>query len=1256
MLSIIVGVKVRNLSLLAVALFLCGLLLFFGLQNEPNSQSVNKVPAKPEHASTSDDAHLVQTAPTQSKTQAALLSSVQANTAKSSTLSTDHPLSNEPSQIEKLVAGARLIDEAILEMPSQRRLVQLYDVGDRLKYPLIALESYSEGGQAVQHVSVADHSLVKIDPQESTEAFEARIASIGWTIRKEMNTPGHYLVAKAVNSIASIESWAAMAVELEQATLVNEKDYIVFHQATTPTDNYWLSLWGLHNTGQSGGLSDADIDAPEAWDIFTGSQNVVVGVIDTGVDYNHPDLINNRWINPGEIANDGIDNDNNGFVDDVYGWDFANDDNNPMDDDGHGTHCAGTIGAQGNNNQGVIGVNWAVKLAAIKFLGPYGGTTSDAIDSIHYAVTNQMTLTSNSWGGGSYSSLLKQAIESARDADQLFIAAAGNGNYDNDQTPFYPASYDVDNVIAVAATDRHDQLSYFSQWGLNSVDIAAPGSSIFSTTPNNKYATYSGTSMATPHVAGACALYLGALPSSDYQKVKTMLLDSVDPIPPLQDKVLSGGRLNIYTLLQSSLGPHIVVESLSLSGNHADPTLFSPGELVEIQPQFVNSGNQIATQVSAQLSTTDPAVSISHAQLSLGDLAPGVTANEKSFFLSLAPGSQTPKTVSFILDIESAEDVSWTHSFDILFESETSISGHVFSADNGSGVAGAKIIYSGPTSGSVTTDASGAYAFTTIDGTYDFYVQHPNYTKSASKSLTTPPSHSGQDFHIGQAIMKVRQTPLYFLLKERKSATRRFKITNRGNMPLNYEVVSWNPEWVANGLWHPSNHRVHSGSSSWYYGQSDSRNYDTGERNKGSLTSSPIWIPADGGHFAYHEFLETENNPNYDIARLEIKTSDTNTWHLLRKSSDVAQFSQANISLDDYSNQWVQLRFNFDTVDYVHNNYEGWYVDDFLLDQLPSNTVQIQNTDGTLNSGAYTYVELTIDSKDLAIGHYTQNIVVTSNDPKRPQQVIPISIYVVPNPQLKASHKVLKSLLYPGEIYSKLIQLKNNRSEPINWTITSLQSDIFEVKSVASGQLEQGEQTKIEIALKATNLDERFHTETLYIHTHSATGSGHIAIPILVRIHQNQNFINFLSSNSEIASMHRASPMLPASSMGYNADPDQDGHVNLVEYALGGDPKVANTTPLTAVMNFTPISMAIMGMDSTFPQSQEQVAFSFSRRTDDPSLVYTVYESEDLSTWQELDLANAIIQNANDPNYERVHCPLDDSKRNSFYKVEVSIE
>jgi|GEM_PF-3764073 len=1247
----------RIVNICGLIIFLCGLLLVWRLQEDWNPEHFGARQSLASDVSKRMDRDKLAIAKEKPSTLQTHAATNQSPASKTPSRFAEVPASNQRSQIEKLLAGARLIDEAILETPDQRRLVQLYDVGQRMKYPLVALESYNEGEQAIQHVSVADHSLVKIDPQESAEAFADRMASIGWVVRKEMKTPGHFLVARADHSAASVESWATMGDELAQATLVSEKDYIVFHQATTPADTRWSSLWGLHNTGPMGGKIDADIDAPEAWDIYTGSQNVVVGVIDTGVDYNHPDLLNNRWINPGEIADDGIDNDGNGFIDDIYGWDFLNDDNDPMDDHGHGTHCAGTIGAQGNNNRGVVGVNWTVKLAGIKFLSAYGGTLSDAIDSIHYAVKTQMTLTSNSWGGGGRpSKLLKQAIERARDANQLFVAAAGNDKYDNDQSPYYPASFDLENVIAVAASDRRDKLAYFSQWGLNSVDIAAPGRDILSTTPNNNYSIYSGTSMATPHVAGACALYLGLYPNSEYQSVKASLLNSVDKIQALQDKVLSGGRLNIHTLLQGYAGPQIVVKNLALSGNHADPTRFSPGELVKIRPQFENLGSQKATQVNAQLSTTDPTISISHAQLSLGDLAPGATDNEESFFLSLAPGSPTPKTVSFILETKSAEDVSWSHSFDILFENENSISGQVFSVENGAGIAGAEIVYSGPTSGSVTTDAAGAYAFNTIDGTYNFYVQHPDYAISASKSLATPPNHTGQDFYLGQVKMRVRRAPIIFALTQGESTTRRLKIKNTGNGLLDYEVIAWNPQWVADGLWHPSNHRVHSGSSSWYYGHADSRNYVTSGRNKGSLTSSPIWIPEDGARFAYHEFLNTENHFFYDQARLQIKTNSRNSWQTLRESDDVAEFSQADITLDDYAGQWVQLRFNFDTLNGANNDYEGWYVDNFRLNQLPASSIQIQTTGTSLTSGAHTYVELTIDSKDLAFGHYKQNIVVTSNDPLRPQQVIPISIDVSPDPQIRVRPQKLRALLYPNEHYTNSIRLINNSDEPINWQILPSQSGIFEVKSVANGQLEQGQQTQIEITLKANNPDERFYTETLYIQTHSASTSGRIAIPILIKIHKNQNFINFLSSNPEVASMHSASSMLPAASAGYNADPDQDGHVNLVEYALGGDPNTANTAPLTAVVNYTPTGMSMLGMDSTLPQSQEQVTFSFLRRTDDSSLVYTVYTSEDLSAWNELDLENASIQNTDIPNYERVYCPIDDSNHKTFYKVEISIE
>ncbi|MDP7269578.1 MAG: S8 family peptidase, partial [Pirellulales bacterium] len=244
-----------------------------------------------------------------------------------------------------------------------------------------------------------------------------------------------------------------------------QPNYTFTIDATIPNDPNFANLWGLNNTGQSGGTADADIDAPEAWDIQTGT-DILIGVIDTGIDYTHPDLVNNIWTNPGEIAGNGIDDDANGYVDDVHGYDFAYGDSDPMDGNGHGTHCAGTIAAQGNDSTGVAGINWDAQLMALKFLDDYGyGSTYNALLAVEYATMMGARITNNSWGGGGYDSALYDAIAAAGVANSLFVAAAGNASTNNDSSAKYPASYDLDNIIAVASTDHNDAMSYFSNYG-----------------------------------------------------------------------------------------------------------------------------------------------------------------------------------------------------------------------------------------------------------------------------------------------------------------------------------------------------------------------------------------------------------------------------------------------------------------------------------------------------------------------------------------------------------------------------------------------------------------------------------------------------------------------------------------------------------------------------------------------------------------------------------------------------------------------
>jgi hypothetical protein len=320
-------------------------------------------------------------------------------------------------------------------------------------------------------------------------------------------------------------------------------------------------------------------------------------VIDTGIDYLHPDLAENMWTNPGEIAGNGIDDDGNGFVDDVYGWDFANDDNDPTDGHYHGTHCAGTVAGVGDNGIGVAGVMWHAQLVALKFLSDGGsGTTTDAIDAVNYANAMGIHITSNSWGGGGYSQGLYDVIAEGG----LFIAAAGNSGVDNDLSPHYPSSYACDNIIAVAATDHSDLLASFSCYGLTSVDLGAPGVDVYSCSPGNSYQYLSGTSMATPHVSGAAGLVWSYNPMLTALEIKDLLLQSVDPVSSLNGRVVTGGRLNVAAALDGA-GPSWI------SALPTEQTPLEPGNsqdiIVTVDPAGLVAGQYLA---EIGVATNDP--------------------------------------------------------------------------------------------------------------------------------------------------------------------------------------------------------------------------------------------------------------------------------------------------------------------------------------------------------------------------------------------------------------------------------------------------------------------------------------------------------------------------------------------------------------------------------------------------------------------------------------------------------------------------
>ncbi|MEQ1875550.1 MAG: S8 family peptidase [Bdellovibrionia bacterium] len=351
-----------------------------------------------------------------------------------------------------------------------------------------------------------------------------------------------------------------------------ERNYQVTVDAL-PRDPKWLEMWSLKNYGQdaTGGTEGArgsDIKAVEAWKTTTGSKDILVAVLDTGIDYTHPDLKENIWVNQKEKKGTaGIDDDGNGYVDDIYGFDFTSHareklhygqvgDPDPMDDHSHGTHVAGTIGAVGNNGVGVTGINWNVSIMALKFLTAQGsGTTVDEYRALRYALKMGVDVINASYGGGGPSKLIESTLRELGEKGTLFVAAAGNESANNDEDPRYPANYDVETILTVAATDNRDSLADFSCYGFQTVDIAAPGVAILSTYPVeiakkdgvDMYQVFSGTSMATPHMVGAAALVLAANPGlkGKPKELKKKLMASVDWLPQLAGRVVSGGRINL---------------------------------------------------------------------------------------------------------------------------------------------------------------------------------------------------------------------------------------------------------------------------------------------------------------------------------------------------------------------------------------------------------------------------------------------------------------------------------------------------------------------------------------------------------------------------------------------------------------------------------------------------------------------------------------------------------------------------------------
>lgn len=359
--------------------------------------------------------------------------------------------------------------------------------------------------------------------------------------RPDKDEPRRYL-------LGGLEVEEALRRYGQDPALVYIEPNWIWTLAAVPDDPGFSQQWGLRNTGQEGGLPGADIGAVEAWDRIADARSVRVGVVDSGVDYLHEDLRENLWINPGEIAGNGLDDDGNGFIDDVYGYDFAEGDGDPYDELGHGTHVAGTIAAVGSNGRGVTGVSWRAELVTLRAMNAQGeGTTEAIVQAIDYGIARGVEILNNSYGGNQDSAALAEAVTRAQAAGVLFVAAAGNSRQNVEYVPFYPACYPNPNIVSVGASDRRDQLVSTLRWGSNygpvSVDLLAPGDQIYSTLPGDSYGLANGTSMATPHVAGALALTMARRPSLTPDQARRALLDGAAVLPQLEGTCATEARL-----------------------------------------------------------------------------------------------------------------------------------------------------------------------------------------------------------------------------------------------------------------------------------------------------------------------------------------------------------------------------------------------------------------------------------------------------------------------------------------------------------------------------------------------------------------------------------------------------------------------------------------------------------------------------------------------------------------------------------------
>ena len=447
------------------------------------------------------------------------------------------------------------------------------------------------------------------------------------------------------------------------------------------------------------------------------------------------------------------------------------------------------------------------------------------------------------------------------------------------------------------------------------------------------------------------------------------------------------------------------------------------------------------------------------------------------------------------------------YEFEILFEDEYTVSGRVLTVDSKQSIEGVEVIYKGPTNGSVVTNANGAYSFYAIGGAYQVSAHHPSYSSLPAVPLTVSIDNTEQDFLLGQSQIDVVDPSVALTIPQNSTFNKNITIRNFGNVPLHYDVIAGNPTWSADGLWHESVNRFHSGTSSWYYGNANNLyGYQQGVYSRGSLTSSPVWITENGASFAFHEFLDKYNGsmsvvPFPHSALVQISSIDSEEWHTLNASDNTNVFKQTEIDLHAYAGQLAQLRFYFDQTGWVPTTGEGWYVDNFLFNDQPSIPIQAL-VSGPVHSAKHNNFKLIIDTSDLPVGNYEHVVVIRSNDPQQPLLPIPISLEIINEPHVRVGPKKLKAKITNEQVFVKEMTVTNISDEPVQWSVDPSDKGIFEVVENNNGLLESDAQTKIKIKVDASDLKIGINYEDLRIHTQTQSGVSFTAVPIHIKVSQ----------------------------------------------------------------------------------------------------------------------------------------------------------